>query len=184
LTLRFLCIGYAKHKNAKEKFMEKAVNGKFVSVNYKGTLKNGEIFDTTEGCQPMELHMGSGKVIQGFEDAILGMALNDKKVFTIDPENAYGHRIEDYVQTIPRKEVPPDMDLEKGDFIEIQTPDGRQIPAQITQLDDEKVVLDLNHPLAGMALTFEVEVVGISDTPTQEEDDCCSSGCECSSGCH
>jgi peptidylprolyl isomerase len=163
--------------------MQKVENGKFVSVNYKGTLENGDIFDTTEGCQPMELQMGSGQVIKGFEDAILGMSLNDKKVFTLDPEDAYGHRLEDYVQTIPRKEMPADMKLEQGDFIGIQTPDGRQIPAKIKQLDDDKMVLDLNHPLAGMALTFEIEVVGISDTATQE-DDCCSSGCDCSSGCH
>ena len=91
--------------------------------------------------------------------------------------------MDEVFQTIPRKEVPADMDLEQGDFIGIQTPDGRQIPAQIKQLDDDKMLLDLNHPLAGMALTFEIEVVGISDTPTQEND-CCSSGCECSSGCH
>jgi peptidylprolyl isomerase len=163
--------------------MEKVVNGKYVSVNYKGTLENGDIFDTTEGCQPMEVQMGSGQIIKGFEDAILGMSINDKKVFTIDPEDAYGHRIEGYVQTIPRKEMPSGMEVEQGDFIGIQTPDGRQIPAQVTELDDEKLVLDLNHPLAGMTLTFEVEVVGISDTPTQE-DEGCSSGCDCSSGCH
>jgi peptidylprolyl isomerase len=163
--------------------MEKVVNGKFVSVNYKGTLENGDIFDTTEGCQPMEVQMGSGQIIKGFEDAILGMSVNDKKVFTIDPQDAYGHRIEGYVQTIPRKEMPSDMEVEQGDFIGIQTPDGRQIPAQVTELDDEKMVLDLNHPLAGMTLTFEVEVVGVSDTPTQE-DEACGSGCECSSGCH
>ena len=163
--------------------MQKVVNGKYVSVNYTGTLKNGDIFDTTEGSQPMEVQMGSGQIIKGFEDAIMGMSLNDKKIFTLDPEDAYGHRIEDYVQTFPRKEMPSDMVVEQGDFIGIQTPDGRQIPAQIKQLDDEKMVLDLNHPLAGMALTFEIEVVGISDIPTQEND-CCSSGCECSSNCH
>jgi peptidylprolyl isomerase len=163
--------------------MLKAVNGKYVSVNYKGTLENGDIFDTTDGSEPMELQMGSGQVIKGFEDAILGMSLNDKKTFTLDPEDAYGHRIEDYVQTFPRKEMPPDMKVEQGDFIGIQTPDGRQIPAQVTLIDDEKMVLDLNHPLAGMALTFEIEVVGISDTPTQE-DDGCGSGCDCASGCH
>jgi peptidylprolyl isomerase len=163
--------------------MQKVENGKFVRVNYKGTLENGDIFDTTEGDLPLELQMGSGQVIKGFEDALMGMSLNDKKAFTIDPEDAYGQRIEGYVQTIPRKEVPPDMALEKGDFIGIQTPDGQQIPALITHLDDDKMVLDLNHPLAGKTLTFEVEVVGISDIPTQV-DDGCGSGCDCSSGCH
>jgi peptidylprolyl isomerase len=161
--------------------MQKVKKGKFVSVNYKGTLEDGEIFDTTEGGQPMEVQMGSNQVIQGFENALSGMGLNEKKSFTLAPEDAYGNRIEDYMQTIPRNEVPQDMDFKQGDFIGIQTPDGRQIPAQIAELDNDKMVIDLNHPLAGKTLTFEVEVVGISDTPTQQQAGC---GCDCSSGCH
>lgn len=163
--------------------MQKVENGKFVSVNYKGTLEDGDIFDTTEDGCPMEVQVGCGQVIKGFEDAIIGMALNEKRVFTINPENAYGYRDENNVRVFPRKDIPPDMDLKEGDFIGIQTPDGGQIPARITKCDDEKVELDLNHPLADETLTFEVEVVGISDIPTQKDDDC-GAGCACSSGCH
>jgi peptidylprolyl isomerase len=163
--------------------MQTVENGKFVSVNYKGTLANGDIFDTTEDSSPMELQVGCGQVIKGFEDAILGMALNEKKVFTIDPENAYGYRDENNVRVVSRKDIPPEMDLKEGDFIGIKTPDGEHIPARIAKLDDEELELDLNHPLADMTLTFEVEVVGISDIETQMADDC-GTGCGCSSGCH
>ena len=163
--------------------MQKVENGKFVSIHYTGTLDNGDVFDSTEGDKPMELKIGSGNVIKGFEDAIIGMDLKEKKVFSINPEDAYGNRVESHVHSIPRKDVPPEMELNEGDYIGIKTPEGNQIPAQIIELDDEKVVIDLNHPLAGKVLTFDVEVVGISDTATQTSDPC-DSGCDCSSGCH
>ncbi|MFW6081945.1 MAG: FKBP-type peptidyl-prolyl cis-trans isomerase [Desulfosalsimonas sp.] len=163
--------------------MEKVEKGKFVSVNYKGTLENGEVFDSSEGGQPMEVRMGAGKVIEGFEDALMGMELNEKKNFTLEPDEAYGHRDENQLHSFSRQEVPPEMNPEVGDVIGLQTPDGQQIPATIKEADSEKVVVDLNHPLAGEKLNFEVEVVGINDTPTQPQADC-GAGCDCSSsGC-
>lgn len=162
--------------------MQKVESGKYVSVNYKGTLNNGDVFDSSEGGQPLELRVGAGQIIQGFEDALLGMAENETKVFTLDPEEAYGHRNEDQRHTFSREEVPEEMDPEIGEVIGLQTPDGQQIPATIAEADDEKIVVDLNHPLAGESLTFEIEVVNISDTPTQAEPGCgsgCGSGCSC-----
>ena len=147
--------------------MQKVENGKYVSVHYKGTLENGDVFDSTEKDRPMEVKVGCGQIIQGFEEAILGMELNEKKTFSLNPEDAYGNRIESYMHAIPRKEVPAEMELEEGIFIGIKTPDGKQIPARIAEFDEDKVVLDLNHPLADKVLTFEVEVVGISDSATQ-----------------
>ena len=149
--------------------MQIVENGKFVSVTYQGTLENGDIFDTTEGGPPLEVQVGCGEVIKGFEDALLGMALNEKRVFTVGPENAYGHRDEDNVRTFSRKDVPPGINLKEGDFIGIKTPAGDHIPARVTKCDDDKLILDLNHPLADLTLTFEVEVVGISDRPAEEE---------------
>ncbi|MFO7931255.1 MAG: peptidylprolyl isomerase [Desulfosalsimonas sp.] len=163
--------------------MEKVEKGKFVSVNYKGTLENGDVFDSSEGGQPMEVRMGAGQVIEGFEDALMGMELNEKKNFTLEPNEAYGHRDENQLHTFSRQEVPPEMNPEVGDVIGLQTPDGQQIPATIKEADAEKVVVDLNHPLAGEKLNFEIEVVGINDTPTQPQADC-GTGCDCSSsGC-
>ncbi len=164
--------------------MQKVENGKFVTVNYKGTLDSGEVFDSSEGGTPMEVMVGAGQVIQGFEEALLGMELNEKKSFTLNPDQAYGNRDEDQLHTFSRQEVPPEMNPQAGDVIGLQTPDGQQIPAKITEADDEKVVVDVNHPLAGQTLNFDIEVVGISDEPTQQMQAGCGGGCDCSSsGC-
>ena len=163
--------------------MEKIENGIFVSVDYKGTLQNGEIFDTSSGRQPLEVQIGAGKVIKGFEEALLGMSLNEKKSFTIEPEDAYGQRDQSLKRVFARAEVPPETDLQVGQIVGIRSQEGQQIPASIVQVDDENVTADMNHPLAGEVLHFEIEVVGISSMPTQDPAEC-GHGCDCSScGC-
>lgn len=163
--------------------MEKVENGIFVSVDYKGTLQNGEVFDTSSGRQPLEVQIGAGKMIKGFEEALLGMSLNEKKSFTIEPEDAYGQRDESLKRVFARAEVPPEIDLQVGQIVGIRSQEGQQIPARIVQMDDENVTAAMNHPLAGEMLHFEIEVVGISSTPTQDPDEC-GHGCDCSScGC-
>jgi peptidylprolyl isomerase len=162
--------------------VEKVENGSFVSVDYKGILENGQVFDTSHGRQPMEIQMGARQLIKGFENELMGMALNEKKVFTLAPEDAYGQRDEDQTQSFPRSEVPPGINPRVGMTIGLTTPEGQQVPARIVHVDDEKLTFDLNHPLAGESLTFEIEVVGISSTPTQTAMSC-GSGCDCSSGC-
>ena len=161
--------------------MYKVKTGHYVTVHYKGTLENGEVFDTSEGRHPMEVHMGAGQVITGFENALMGMALNEKKVFTLDPEEAYGFKDESLTHSFARWEVPAEMDVEVGQTVALSSPEGQQVPAQIVEADDKKVVVDLNHPLAGKTLNFDIEVVGISDSPTQQPADC-GTGCHCKSG--
>ncbi|MBS3758237.1 MAG: peptidylprolyl isomerase [Desulfobacterales bacterium] len=163
--------------------MQKVENGKYVSVKYKGTLENGEIFDSTEGREPIELQVGSGQIIKGFEDALVGMELNEKKEFTLAPEEAYGTRDENNMHTFSREEVPADMNPQVGEVIGLQTPDGRQIPARVAQFDEEKLVVDLNHPLADQNLSFEIEVVDINEAPTQMPEGCDTGGCNGCSGC-
>jgi len=162
--------------------LEKVENGTYISVEYTGTLGNGQVFDSSKGRQPLEIHMGAGEMIKGFEAQLMGMALNEKKMFTLSPEDAYGPRNADMMQSIPRSEVPPDMDAQVGMIVGLITSEGNQVPARIVGLDDEQLTMDLNHPLAGESLTFEIEVVGISSTPTQESTGC-HSGCECSGDC-
>ena len=162
--------------------MEKVENGIFVSVDYKGTLANGEVFDTSRERQPLEIQMGAGQLIKGFENELMGMTLDEKRVFTLAPEDAYGQRDESLTQSFPTSEVPPGKNPQVGMTIGLTTPEGRQVPARIVHLDDEKLTMDLNHPLAGESLTFEIEVVGISSTQTQTPMSC-GSGCDCSSGC-
>jgi peptidylprolyl isomerase len=159
--------------------MEKVADGLFVSVAYKGTLQNGEIFDTSEGRQPLEVQMGAGQLIKGFENALVDMALNEKKTFTLTPEEAYGAVDEDRKHTFARADVPAEMDPQVGQTVGLTTQDGQQVPARIIAVNDEGVTVDLNHPLAGESLTFEIEVVGINETATQAAG--CGCGCDCAS---
>ncbi len=167
--------------------MQKVANGLFVSVDYTGTLDNGEVFDTSEGRQPLEVQIGSGSVIPGFESALLGMSLNETKTVTLSPEEAYGQRDDSRMHDFPKSDIPAGMEPEVGQTLVLTTPQGQQIPARVDSVDEDKVVFDLNHPLAGQALTFQIEVVGISDTATQQSEGCgsnCGHGCGCDdTGC-
>ncbi len=161
--------------------MEKVETGKFVSVHYKGTLENGEVFDTSEGRHPLEVQIGAGQIIAGFEKALMDMSLNEKKVFTLDPNEAYGQKDESLSHSFDRADIPAEMNIEVGQTVALSSPEGQQVPAQVIEADDKKVVVDLNHPLAGETLTFDIEVVGISSTQTQDSQEGCGTGCQCSS---
>jgi len=160
--------------------MEKVKAGLFVSVHYTGKLQSGQVFDTSEGRHPLEVEMGAGQIIPGFEKALMGMSLNQKKVFTLDPEDAYGQRDDSLTHSVPRADVPSEINPAVGQAVALASQEGQQVPAMITEVDDQMVVLDLNHPLAGKTLTFDIEIVGISATPTQDPAGC-GSGCACSS---
>ena len=159
--------------------MQKVKNGMFVSVTYTGTLENGEVFDTNEGSRPLEFQVGAGQLIKGFEDAVMDMSLNQKREFTLKPEEAYCIRNENQVYAFPCSELPAGVEPKVGDTVTFSTPEGQQIPARLIKMDDENLTFDLNHPLAGKSLVFAVEVVGISDTPTQAPSGC-GCGCDCS----
>ena len=169
--------------------MQKVENGLFVSVEYTGTLDNGEEFDSSKGRLPLEVQIGAGNVIPGFESALMGMAVNETKTFTLPPEEAYGDHDKSRVYDFPKSDIPQGMEPEVGQILALTTKDGQQIPARVDRIEDETVVFDLNHPLAGQALTFSIEVVGISETKTQTQESCgcgstCASGsCGDDSGC-
>jgi peptidylprolyl isomerase len=141
--------------------MDKVETGKNVQIHYTGTLESGEVFDSSEGREPLKVTVGQGQLIRGFEDSLMGMGLNEKKTFTLEPERAYGERDESAIRRFPRKDLPQDLQVSQGQMLGLQMPDGQQIPAKVAQLDDETITLDLNHPLAGESLTFEIEVVAI-----------------------
>jgi len=162
--------------------MQEVKNGMYVSVDYTGTMGNGEQFDSNEGRAPLEFKVGEGQVIKGFEEAVLGMTLNEKKTFTIPPEEAYGQRDESFTYEIPTSDIPSEIAPQVGQTLALRSPDGREIPARISAMDDNKVTFDLNHPLAGESLTFEIQIKTISDAPTQQNAGC-DAGCDCSSGC-
>ena len=159
--------------------MEKVESGLFVRVEYTGTLDNGEVFDSSKGRKPLEVQMGTGNLIPGFESALMGMAINETKTFTLSPEEAYGQRDESRMHEFPTSEIPQGASPQVGQTLMLSTPQGQQIPARVDSIDDEKVVFDLNHPLAGQSLTFNIEIVGISASATQQPASC---GSDCA-GC-
>ncbi|MEK6195429.1 MAG: peptidylprolyl isomerase [Deltaproteobacteria bacterium] len=161
--------------------MQTVEDGQFVSLTYTGTMEDGEEFDSCDPSSPLEFQTGSGQLIKGFEDAVMGMALNEKKKFTIQPEDAYGQRDENSVHEFPRSDLPEGVDPKVGDSVAFSTPEGQQIPARLVKMDDANLTFDLNHPLAGETLTCDIELVGINDTPTQSQG--CGSDCDCGSGC-
>ena len=161
--------------------MEKVTTGLFVSIDYKGSLQSGDVFDTSYGRQPLEVKIGGGQLVKGFEKELMGMSLNEKKTFTLEPEDAYGQRDENLVRQIPRTDFPPEVKPQVGMTVGLQGLEDHPVPAQIVQIEDDNVTLDLNHPLAGETLTFEIEVVGISDTQTQIPAGC-GCGCDGSAG--
>ncbi len=162
--------------------MKKVESGSYVRVEYEGKLDNGEVFDSSHGRQPLEVEIGAGRVIKGFEDALVGMSMNEKKTFTIEPKDAYGERDEDLKASFPRKEVPPGMDPQVGQTVTLTSPQGQHVPGRIAGVDDDNITIDLNHPLAGESLTFKVEVVEINDQPTSRPEEGCGAGCDCSGG--
>ena len=138
-----------------------AGNGDTVAVHYKGTLSDGSVFDSSEGNDPIEFTIGEHQVIDGFENAVVGMAAGEKKTASLPPDQAYGEREEDLVFHVPRSSMQGITDVVLGDFVQVTLPDGHATPMQIVGLDDEAVTLDANHPLAGKTLTFELELISI-----------------------
>jgi len=142
--------------------MTKAASGNTVQVHYKGTLADGTVFDSSHGREPLQFTIGSKAVIAGFEGAVIGMAKGETKTVVIPPDEAYGHYREEMVQSIPRNQVPPDIEPEVGMRLQVQTPSGGAFPVTIRDVTEESITLDGNPPLAGKELTFEIELVSIA----------------------
>ena len=138
-----------------------AKNGDTVRVNYTGKLADGTIFDSSAGREPLEFTVGAGQVIPGFDNAVLGMKVGEKKTVTIPVDEAYGPRRDEQIVEISREKLPSDMTPEVGQQLVMKQSDGREIVVVITKVSDETVTIDANHPLAGKDLTFEIELVKI-----------------------
>ena len=133
-----------------------------VTVHYTGTLDNGEIFDSSKGREPLAFTVGAGQMIPGFDQAVVGMKLNEVKTVTIPAEDAYGEKKDDLLQKIGREQLPEGMQPEVGQQLASQMPNGQQIVVTVTDVANESITIDANHPLAGKALTFEIELVSIN----------------------
>ena len=140
--------------------MAAAKAGDTVRVHYRGTLDDGTVFDSSEGREPLEFQIGSGQVIPGFDDAVTGMSIGDERTVTIPAEQAYGRHRDDLVLVVGRENLPPDMQVEKGDRLQLEQA-GHVFVVTVTDMTDQEVTLDANHPLAGQALTFALQLVEI-----------------------
>jgi FKBP-type peptidyl-prolyl cis-trans isomerase 2 len=147
----------------------KVTNGNNVSVHYKGTLNDGSEFDNshTRG-QTLDFEVGTANLLSGFNDAVLGMTVGQTKTFTLSAAEAYGDYNPDAITVAPKSAFPPDFNFTVGAQVEGTAPTGQPFLAKIKSLEGEEVTLDVNHPLAGEDLNFEVELVEISDTETTD----------------
>ncbi|AUC85119.1 peptidylprolyl isomerase [Polaribacter sp. ALD11] len=139
-----------------------------VKVNYTGKLSDGQIFDTSEGKEPIEFTLGQGRLIPGFEKGLIDMKLNEKKTITIVKEEAYGEVNKDLIQEVKKTELPQDMAPEVGMGLVSKSPDGQEMNLMVVEVKDESIVIDGNHPLAGKDLIFDLEVVEIKETEVTE----------------
>jgi FKBP-type peptidyl-prolyl cis-trans isomerase 2 len=135
--------------------------GDTVRVHYTGTLTTGEQFDSSAGREPLEFEVGAGMMIKGFDDAVVGMQIGDKKTIQIVPAEAYGERREDMIIEFPKSNFPADLKPEIGMQLMMNNGAGQQIPVTIVEILEEAVVLDANHMLAGKELVFDIEMVAI-----------------------
>ncbi len=136
--------------------------GDTVRIHYTGTLLDGQVFDSSEGRDPLEFAVGSGQIIPGLETAIPGMAIGDKKRVQVPCIEAYGPINPGMRQQIPREGIPDDIPLEPGTQLQMQTPEGQTVPVTVVEVDEATVTLDANHPLAGQDLIFDIEIVSVN----------------------
>ncbi len=143
--------------------MEQAKNGDLVKVHYTGKLATGEQFDSSEGREPLQFTVGGGQMIKGFDVAIPGMAIGDKKTINISPEEGYGERNPEAIIEFPKTNIPPDMlpQLQVGMQLTLTNQQGQPVPVMVADIQEEIVVLDANHFLAGKELVFDIELVAI-----------------------
>jgi FKBP-type peptidyl-prolyl cis-trans isomerase 2 len=138
-----------------------AKKGDTVRVHYTGKLVSGEQFDSSAGREPLEFEIGAGMMIKGFDDAVVGMAIGDKKTINIPAAEAYGERSEEMVIDFPRSNFPDDMTPEVGMQLMMNNSAGQQFPVTIMEVKEDVVMLDANHMLAGKELVFDIEMVEI-----------------------
>ena len=143
--------------------MQQVKEGDVVKVHYTGKLINGEQFDSSVGKEPLEFTVGAGQMIKGFDDAMPGMNLGEKKTINIAPEDGYGPRSEEAIIEFPKENVPAEMVLEPGMPLTLSNQAGQPVPVIVVEVKDDIIILDANHFLAGQELIFDIELVEIAE---------------------
>ena len=141
--------------------MQQVKEGDVVKVHYTGKLTDGEQFDSSVGREPLEFTVGAGQMIKGFDVAVPGMTVGEKKTITIAPADAYGERTDEAIIQFPKSNVPADMQLQPGMQLTLSNQYGQPVPVIVVEVQEEVIVLDANHFLAGKELVFDIELVSI-----------------------
>jgi len=139
--------------------------GDKIKVDYEGKLEDGSVFDSSkhgDHSHPLEFEVGEGKIIKGFDEGVIGMEIGDEKEITIKPEDGYGMPNPELTQKIPKDKIPPGQEIKPGMILALGAPDGRQVPATVKEVSDTEVTIDINHPLAGKTLIFNVKLLEIN----------------------
>lgn len=141
--------------------MSEAKQGDTVRVHYTGKLKDGTVFDTTTNRHPMQFTIGDGQIIPGFEQAVVGMRPGQSKTVQVPTDKAYGPHREDMVVTVDHDRFPESLEPEVGQTLEITGSDGLKAVATVADVSKETVMLDINHPLAGEELVFDIQLIEV-----------------------
>tara|TARA_R110002110_G_scaffold13376_1_gene64054 strand:- start:2213 stop:2713 length:501 start_codon:yes stop_codon:yes gene_type:complete len=159
------------NKRIHKKMSDTVKKGQTVSVHYVGTLDDGTEFDNSRARgDVISFEVGSGQLIPGFDNALPGMTVGETKNVAVTAADAYGDVNPQAVETVPKTVFPPDMPLEVGGMVQGRAPTGQPVVARINAVEEDSVTLDMNHPLAGKNLNFEIELVSIIEpTDSQEE---------------
>ena len=142
--------------------MAQAKPGDIVKIHYTGKLDDGTVFDSSVNREPLEFTLSGGQVIPGFDEAVLGMSPGESKTQKIPMDQAYGPHRDEMVLEISRQQIPPELEPEVGQQLQVQQENGQTIPVFVTEVTESKVTLDANHPLAGEDLTFDIQLVEIA----------------------
>jgi peptidylprolyl isomerase len=141
--------------------MAEARNGDTVTVHYTGSLKDGSVFDSSREREPLSFTIGEGKIIPGFEKAVLGMKPGESAKAEIPPEEGYGPHREEMVLAVDREQLPESLEPDIGQQLQMQRPDGNAMVVTVAEVSSTTVTLDANHPLAGKELVFDIELLDV-----------------------
>ncbi|MDN3723946.1 peptidylprolyl isomerase [Aequorivita sp. SDUM287046] len=141
--------------------MSQVTGNETVKIHYTGKLNNGQVFDSSVKREPLEVKLGEGRLIPGFEKGLVNMQVNEKKTITIPKEEAYGEVQKALFQKIPSENLPPEIKPEIGMGLVSKNPDGSERQLRVADVKEDFIIVDANHPLAGQDLTFELELLDI-----------------------
>lgn len=141
--------------------MSQVQGNETVKLHYTGKLNDGQVFDTSAEREPLEVKLGQGQLIPGFEKGLVAMKVNEKKTITIPKEEAYGDVQKELFQKIPSENLPQDIKPEVGMGLVSKNPDGSERQLRVAEVKEDFIIVDANHPLAGQDLTFELELLEI-----------------------